>query len=128
MNTSETIFFASPNPDYIFGDGARIAPNQEGFPVNAIIYVETESHFLEFGIKAKSVNQTGFAITLVDCLPPLPCVNDVDTLVVEGDILKKSQEFRLISYQPTMATQAFKALRILSNVEGLAISLMDRKI
>jgi hypothetical protein len=34
MNTSETIFLTSPNPDYIFGDSDRVAPNQEGLAIS----------------------------------------------------------------------------------------------
>lgn len=127
MKMSETIFFASPHPDYIFDEGARVAPNLEGFPADAIIYVETESHFLEFGIEPKPANETGFVIMMVDSLPPLSETLSGKTVCVEGDILKKSQEFALVSVGSSMARQAFKAVRIISNIEGLVPSSSEKR-
>lgn len=36
MSRPEKIFFTSPDPDYVFGKYARIAPNQDVFPTAAV--------------------------------------------------------------------------------------------
>lgn len=120
MSTSERIYFTSPDPDYIFEEGARVAPNDGDFPTDATVHVETDTHFLEFGIEPKNEEETEFVIALVDSLPPLPN-SDHDIVIVEGDVLKKNQEFTLISTGSNMAAQSFRAMRILSNVEQIVI-------
>jgi hypothetical protein len=122
MRTAETLFFTAPHPDYVFSEGARVAPNQEGFPAGAIIYVETDSNFLEFGIEREGPDETGFVISLVDCFPPLPEIDARQALIVDGAMLKKGQEFTLVSAGSSLARHVFKSLKIVSNIERTAIS------
>ena len=122
MRTAETFFFTTPHPDHVFSEGARVAPNQEGFPAGAVVYVETDSHFLEFGIEPQRPGDTEFVINLVDCLPPLPEIEASQALIVEGAILKKNQEFTLVSAGSSLARYVFTSLKILSNVERAGIS------
>ena len=125
MRTAETLFFTTPHPNYVFSEGARVAPNQEGFPAGAIVYVETDSHFLEFGIAPEGPDETEFVISLVDCLPPLPKIEVSQALIVEGAVLKKGQEFTLVSAGSSLARYVFKSLKIVSNVERDGISSFE---
>jgi hypothetical protein len=125
MTMTEGIYFTSPDPDYIFGEGVRVAPNEGNFPTDATVHVETDTHFLEFSIEPKNETETEYVIALVDSLPPLP--RATDDIIVEGDILKKNQHFTLVSHGSNMATQSFKAMRILSNIEKLLVPSMDER-
>lgn len=118
MNITERMYVTSPDPEYIT-DGARVAPNEGSFPVDASIQVETESHFLAFDIEPKSTDETEYAITLIDAIPPL--MDEAEKVIVEGDVLIKDREFILISQGKHIAAQAFRAVRIQTNVEQIVI-------
>jgi len=126
MAMTERLYFTSPDPDFMFSDGARVAPNEGSFPTDAIVHVETETHFLEFTIAPKVDQPAEYMITLKDALPPLGETRD-EALIVAGDILKKSQDFTLISQQSGIARQSFRAMRILANIEGLAVPVIDNR-
>jgi hypothetical protein len=126
MATTETYFFTSPDPDFIFEEGPRVDPNQGGFPTDASVHVETETHYLEFDIQPKDVDGKEFFIALTHSLPPL-AEAAYDTLVVEGDVLKKDSPFRLLATGSHMATQSFKIIRILANVEVISLPASGEK-
>ena len=122
MRTAEAPFFTTPRPGHVFSEGARFAPNQEGFPPGAVVYVETDSHFLEFGIEPQGHDEKEFVIRLVDCLPPLSKIEASQALTVEGAMLKKNQEFTLVSAGSSLARYVFTSLKIVSNVKRVGIS------
>jgi len=128
MSKTERIYFTSPDPDYFFEEGAMVAPNDGKFPIDATIQVETESHFLEFGIVPKNEDESEFAIELTYAVPALsdsPTDTNGENLIVEGDVLRKAQPFTVASPGSRMAVHSFRALKIFTNVEVLIVPVAD---
>ncbi|HEY8992917.1 MAG TPA: hypothetical protein VIM37_03670 [Candidatus Microsaccharimonas sp.] len=118
MATAEKLYFTSPDPNHFPLEGVRVAPNEGSFPTDAMVDVETDTHFLTFAIRPKNGVSREYAIALVDAIPPL-AHGDLKDVYVENDVIKRDQEFRLRSKRTRLANQAFRALRIMSNIESL---------
>jgi hypothetical protein len=108
--------------------GARVAPNEGNFPVDASVNVFTDDgHLFNFKIAKKGPSQPDYLITLVNSEPPITEQPPYEKEVyVREDKIVEGQEFTLDSSMPVIIGKTtFKAINIFANVEVAVIPLVE---